>query len=319
MTGKPAEKAFAGTDSPRVSLPFEIIGDERARARIERMIERAAVSETGRDVLETACKAGYAIGMEFVLGCNGGCSKEKKLIILNPLSKDDELVGVLIHEARHAGQFVRGEYDASDDRRPRKETLKTQIMRTRAVEADAQATAAQALAEIAEAGDFKPLRAFSHANPDIAKAFHKAIYLEDDALQTGAARTAAFTAWYENDAIKTAYDLSYQVEMMRRRAQSGRNIEDTYAESQSAERIVKDLCLSKNGGCYFSLSPSILETAYFINVDRKTAEELNALMKTAAPSHRDHPDNRLPFLPPSSPLKRQTSLSVFNKRFDNAR
>lgn len=70
------------------------------------------------------------------------------------------MIGVLVHEARHAGQFVRGEYDASDDKRPRKETLKTQIMRTRAVEADAQATAVQTLGEMMEAGDVTPLQVF---------------------------------------------------------------------------------------------------------------------------------------------------------------
>ena len=33
------------------------------------------------------------------------------------------------------------------------------------------------------------------ANGAIGKAFSKAVYLEDDALSTGAARTAAFMAW----------------------------------------------------------------------------------------------------------------------------
>lgn len=157
MTSVSADKISSFFDTPAPAIPFEIIGDKITQARISKMINRIAASQTGRDVLETACKAGYAVGMEFVLGCNGGCSKEKKLIILNPLSKDEELIGVLVHEARHAGQFVRGEYDASDDKRPRKETLKTQIMRTRAVEADAQATAVQALGEMMEAGDVTPL------------------------------------------------------------------------------------------------------------------------------------------------------------------
>lgn len=318
MSRRPAGNVQSDTDVPQPAFPFNIIGDEKTRSRIQRMIDRIAVSDTGRNVLETACTAGYSIGMEFVLGSNGGCAKERKLIILSPLSNDDVLTGVLVHEARHAGQFVRGEYDASDDRRPRKETLKTQIMRTRAVEADAQATAVQVLAEMMEKGDVSALQAFSRMNGAIGKAFSKAVYLEDDALQTGAARTAAFMAWYENDAIKTAYDLAYQVEMMRRRSKNGKNIEDTYAESQSAERIVKDLCLTNDGGCYFTQSPSILEGAYFINVDRKTAAELNALMKTAAPLRKDHPDNRLPFLL-SNGLNGRVVPSVLNKRFGNVR
>ena len=43
-----------------------------------------------------------------------GCSKDNKVIILNPVSQDDVLVGVLAHECRHAGQFERGEYDGSE-------------------------------------------------------------------------------------------------------------------------------------------------------------------------------------------------------------
>ena len=94
MKDSPAENKASNLDAPQAALPFEIIGDKITQARISKMINRIAASQTGRDVLETACKAGYAIGMEFVLGCNGGCSKEKKLIILNPLSKDEELIGV---------------------------------------------------------------------------------------------------------------------------------------------------------------------------------------------------------------------------------
>lgn len=319
MKDSPAENKASNLDAPQAALPFEIVGDKITQARISKMINRIAASQTGRDVLETACKAGYAIGMEFVLGCNGGCSKEKKLIILNPLSKDEELIGVLVHEARHAGQFVRGEYDASDDKRPRKETLKTQIMRTRAVEADAQATAVQTLGEMMEAGDVTPLQVFSRANGAIGKAFSKAVYLEDDALSTGAARTAAFMAWYENDAIKTAYDLAYQVEMMQRRAKNGKNKEDTYSESQSAEKIVSDLCLASDGTCYFKQDPAVLEDRYFINVDRKTSEELNYLMKHSAPSAKDHPDNMLPFLPRPRRTERQKTSLPLMKRFENVR
>ena len=281
----------------REDLHFDIIGDEKTQARVSSMVARISQSETGYGVLKTAADEGYSIGMEFVLGANGGCSKEKKLIVLNPLSSDDELVGVLVHEARHAGQFSRGEYDASDDRRARTDTLKTGIMRTRAVEADAQATAIQALAELTETGDVRPMQAFSRANEAIGKAFNRALYEQEDALESGSARTAAFMAWYENDAIKKAYDQAYQVEMMQRRAESGENVNDTYQNSQSAEKIVKDLCLASNGSCYFTQSPSVLEGERFVNVDMKTAKELNDLMKTAAPSRKAHPDNALPFKP----------------------
>lgn len=273
--------------------PFVIAGDEKAKQRITRLINQIVISETGRKTLEIASKAGYAIGLEFVLGSNGGCSKEKKAILLSPLSDDALLTGVLVHEARHAGQFERGEYDASDDRRPRKETLKTAIMRTRAVEADAQATAAQALGEMMEAGNIDPLRAFSKANPEIGKAFGWALY-EDDALKNGKARTAAFLAWYENDDIKKAYDIAYQVEMMTRRAANGTNAEDTYNEIQSTTKIVKDLCLNENGSNYFTENPDIIAGSKFLTVDPTVSRQLNNLM-SKVPSKPGKEGNFLPF------------------------
>jgi len=275
--------------------PFEIVGDKNTRLRITDMINQIVESETGRRTLEIASKAGYKLGMEFGFGCNGGCNKEKKNIVLNPMSKDDVLVGVLIHECRHAGQFERGEYDASDDKRPRNETIKTNVMRTRAVEADAQATAIQALGELFEKGNSGPLFAFcrQEANRAIGEAFERALY-EENALNNGKARTAAFLAWYENEPVKKAYDEAYQVEMMKRREARGDHRMDTYAVSQSAAQIVKDLCLNNDGSCYFSADPKVLESGHYVAIHREPAEKINALIDRA-PAAKKSSENTLPF------------------------
>ena len=275
--------------------PFEIIGDRNTQLRITAMINQVVESDTGRQTLEIASKAGYKLGMEFGFGCNGGCNKEKKNIVLNPVNRNDVLIGVLIHECRHAGQFERGEYDASDDKRPRHETIKTNIIRTRAVEADAQATAIQVLGEMMEKGNEQPLFAFCRQldNQAIGKAFERALY-EENALENGKARTAAFLAWYENEPVKKAYDEAYQVEMMKRREARGDNKTDTYAVSQSAAKIVKDLCLNNDGSCYFSEDPKILESGHYIAVHREAAEKINALIQRA-PSAKKSAENIPPF------------------------
>lgn len=275
--------------------PFEIVGDKNTQYRITDMINQIVESDTGRQTLEIASKAGYKLGMEFAFGCNGGCNKENKNIILNPVSKDDVLVGVLIHECRHAGQFERGEYDASDDKRPRNETIKTNVMRTRAVEADAQATAVQTLGEMMEKGNEGPLFAFCRQpdNQAIGKAFERALY-EENALENGTARTAAFLAWYDNEPVKKAYDEAYQVEMMERREARGDHKKDTYAVSQSAAKIVKDLCLNNDGGCYFTADPKVLESGHYIAVNRESAAKIDALIKRA-PSAKKSYENVSPF------------------------
>ena len=278
-----------------LETPFVIKGDEKTQRRLTAMINLIALSETGKDVLETAAKAGYTLEMEFMLGANGGCSKESKKIVLNPISKDDELVSVLVHESRHAGQFERGEYDASDDKRPRNETIKTNVMRTRAVEADAQATAAQVLGEMMEKGNEGPLFAFCR-QPDnyaIGKAFERALY-EEGALENGHARTAAFLAWYENDPVKKAYDENYQVEMMERRQARGDHKTDTYANAQSAAKIVRDLCLNNDGSCYFSEDPKILESGHYAEVNPESSAKIDRLMQNV-PSAKRCAENQSPF------------------------
>ncbi|MBO4521312.1 MAG: hypothetical protein J5787_08920 [Alphaproteobacteria bacterium] len=262
--------------------PFKIVGDKNTQLRITEMINQIVESETGRKTLEIASKAGYTLGMEFSPGCNGGCNKEKKHIVLNPLTEDLVLIGVLVHESRHAGQFERGEYDASDDRRPRNETIKTNVMRTRAVEADAQATAIQVLGELMEKGNHEPLLAFCRQpdNHAIGKAFEHALW-EENALENGAARTAAFLAWYENEPVKKAYDEAYQVEMMERREARGDHKTDTYATSQSAAQIVKELCLNNDGSCYFSADPKILESGHYTEIHWETAKKIGDLISRA--------------------------------------
>ncbi len=277
-----SQKEVSPDFKQEISPAFEIVGDKKSKARITEMINQLSKSETGRQTLEIASKAGYTIGMEFAFGCNGGCSKENKHIVLNPVSQDDVLIGVLAHEARHAGQFERGEYDASDDKRPRNETILTNVMRTRAVEADAQATAVQALGELLENGNEAPLFAFCRQqdNASIAKAFQYALY-DMKALQDGTARTAAFLAWYDNEPVKKAYDEGYQVEMMARRQKRGDHKTDTYALSQSASEIVKDLCLNNDGSCYFSEDAKVLESGHYAAVNKDSSEKIIDMIKNA--------------------------------------
>ena len=82
----PAEKKETSLDQ-NLRPPFEIVGDKSVRERITGMINQIVESETGRQTLEIASKAGYKLGMEFAFGCNGGCNKENKNIILNPVTK----------------------------------------------------------------------------------------------------------------------------------------------------------------------------------------------------------------------------------------
>lgn len=78
--------------------------------------------------------------------------------------------------------------------------------------------------------------------------------------------------------MKKAYDEAYQVEMMQRREDRGDNKTDTYSVSQSAARIVKELCLNNDGSCYFSENPKVLESGHYVAVNKESAEKIGVLL-----------------------------------------
>lgn len=121
-----------------LDVPIKIIAESaKNKTGLTSIINRLAKSETGKETLETMAKAGYSIKYEFMFGANGGTSKSKKMVVLNPQFTEEQLVGVLAHEARHVGQFERGELDSEDISRPRNYDIKSEIMKYRATEADA--------------------------------------------------------------------------------------------------------------------------------------------------------------------------------------
>ncbi|CCZ21990.1 unknown [Acetobacter sp. CAG:977] len=77
MTSVSADKISSFFDTPTPAIPFEIIGDKITQARISKMINRIAASQTGRDVLETACKAGYAVAWNLFWGATADAVKKK--------------------------------------------------------------------------------------------------------------------------------------------------------------------------------------------------------------------------------------------------
>ncbi|MGD9638661.1 MAG: DUF6782 family putative metallopeptidase [Alphaproteobacteria bacterium] len=245
-----------------ITPAFEFLTDNpKEIAKLCDIINIIATSKTGKETLEIASKAGYRLNMEFAFGSNGGTSKSKKLIVLDPFTSNDKLAGVLIHEARHAGQFERGELDSEDTTRPRNYSIKSELMKYRATEADAQATAAQALWEIWDNGDMAPFRAFASVSPEIANRFADAVSNDEKALTNGEARTQAFLGWYDNNKIKTLYEQGYTVNVMKEHQESGIESKDTYSDEITAQEIINQICRREE-----ALAP-------------ETAEELQTLLK----------------------------------------
>jgi hypothetical protein len=274
FSAKQTETPQKGMNSNSEIMGLNLIGAKKDQDKLASIVNRLAKSETGKKTLETMAEAGYGLKMEFLFGANGGTSKSKKLVVLNPQFTEEQLVGVLAHEARHVGQFERGEIDSEDMSKPRNYDIKSEIIKYRATEADAQATCMQALWELFEKDDIGPLRAFSKQSPEIADAYTKATY-QENATTNGVARTAAFNAWYDNDKIKEAYEKGYQINVMEMHWEKGLDKKDTYDKSVNPEDVVSQICVKEDGTNYYTDDPKQIGEGKFVDIAYNTKEFLD--------------------------------------------
>ena len=317
-----APATVAGNESLKqnISPAFELIGTDSEKERFCHLINTIAASETGRKTLETASKAGYKLKMEFAFGSNGGTSKSKKLIVLSPFEKPEVLMGVLVHEARHAVQFENGILDSEDLTKPRDFNIKSELMKYRATEADAQATSAQVLWEILEQGDMEPFRAFARVSPEIANRFVRATDSDENAYSNGKARTEAFLGWYDNEQIKTAYEKGYTVEVMKNHAEEGSENQDNYNKTASAKEIIAQTCVGENGKCYFTENPEIISQGKFVDISMSTKNFLVSYFQDYSQKTGKKPDKSFEGLPTRTdspfsvptPAKASSALNVIN-------
>ena len=187
---KLAEAVEKSTVPIKLDVPFKLLGTDEEKHRLAQIVNRIAKSELGKETLETAAKDGYTLDFVQDEGSRGGCDNNKKALSLNPTFSDEVLSGTLAHEARHVGQYLRGAIlDWGKD------TIKNQIMLTRAKEADAQSIACVTAWELKQKGDESVYQEFSLNNQSIVKPFEKAI------KEDGNAKLEAFKGWYDDLSI----------------------------------------------------------------------------------------------------------------------
>ena len=254
---------------------------EEDRERFAKIAGTLIASQFGYDTLKIASDLGYRFGfVESGDKIAGFCDSSKKVIALSPDAPDDYLVGVLAHEARHAGQ-----HDRDADANIEKDNVKTQVMFERACEADADAAFARSTYELKEKGFTKPFAYLEKSRPDIAKAF------EENAIKYGSdsdeAMTAAFKAWYGSERIKDAYDKAYLIDRMLDINEKGMLHWLDFSKDKSPETIVKKTCATEKGfwgwrGNYFNEKPKILETESFLGISQEAKDFLTKIFKWRA-------------------------------------
>lgn len=258
---------------PAVDVDLSLCRTEEEKARMIHIVNRLAKSPCGLETLEIAKEGKFTFSFfEPGVRCFGACDEAGNWIKLNPTAPDDKLVGTLCHEARHAGQFVRGAHEAFGV-----QDVRSELILFRSMEADAQTYAVTACEELKQQGDAAPYAQFKDRYPEIEKAFSNAL-AKNGGQVNNEVMTSTFKGWYDQLRTKTVYEESYQIEPMQKEVvdlREGKAPTLLYTNSVSGEEAVAMAAWTKHGN-YFTDDPKILETGKYLDVSEKSMEDIKA-------------------------------------------
>ena len=222
-------------------------------------------SPFGRAVLEDAAKDGYTLIFENQKDSCGFCDKESRIIALNPALSDELLTATLAHESRHAQQLARGAEDAFGVF-----NLRSELMYTRAMEADAETAAAATCHEIRiNSGNAGPWKEFSEDSVEIAADFVRAAPSADSPV-TDKMLQGAFNGWYRDIPMMTAYEDGYVVDTMKFAMRNTKDEMPPYDKTAESGEIVNMFCSNAAGKCYWAENPDVLNDKDKLSIDPAT-------------------------------------------------
>ena len=271
-------------EAPLIDIQIE--GDKNEKLRLTSLVNTIAKnSPTGREILETAAKAGYKLGFERQKDSYGLCNPKEKTLCLNPMIQDKRLIPTLVHESRHAQQYLQG-----FERRFCAYDVATEVKLRRALEADAQAAATQSLLEIRASTKKNTLwNSFendeSHITdnikmPHLSDSLETVVEKRDETMQD------AFKGWFKNRSNVSSYESSYLYSRMEKTLsipdeETKKEIFDylTFEGSMSSERILKMICTTGKGECYFANDPDALDKEEMCGITYETQAAAKAFFE----------------------------------------
>lgn len=282
-------------------IPIKLLGTEEEKKRLANLINRVAKSKLGKETLTIAAEAGYTLDIGLnVPEASGFCDDKKKALSISSNFSDDMLIIALVHEARHACQYARGAgVNAEHD------SVKSQIIITRAMEADAERAACVACFEMKQYGDTKAYYAFSRVTKHIIRPF-------EEALRNGEnADAAAFKGWYSDKRLKSIYENVEIVEPLQEAQKNGKDKEMMFDKNHSCQEIADKICFTENGKNYLGNDVDFLEENGFADIGNDTKELLQKFMLKREKKSDLVPDksiNELPTKVESEGFRRKNSV-----------
>ncbi|MBO4644713.1 MAG: hypothetical protein J5716_08935 [Alphaproteobacteria bacterium] len=216
----------------------------------------------GRETLEAVQKLGFDIRFEKGLSDAGCCDASKKVILLNPMMKERDLLPTFMHEARHALQSEI--LQVNDEKTLAADTIKAY----RAMEADAVAFETAFVVEAQKAG--------------VAVRSTPMVDLYRKIKDPEAAKAEVFRAWYADTNNLTLYDEFYadQFEVMAEKA-AKRGDKECFCEPLPAAKI--------SAVCPY-VSPDFLDSAEAFSIRGSAKERISDALEGYAKKTGAKPD-----------------------------
>ncbi len=283
-----------------VDVDLSLCADDEL-PRMIHIVNRLAKSESGRETLEIANKAGVKFGfLDAKTNCFGCFFGGVNYIGLGPMASDDKLVSTLCHESRHAGQSVRMADLPDRD----KLNVASIIRYSRAKEADAQAYAVKACKELEMQGDKGPLATFAKFYPPIYNSYEQAFAKEG--VLNDKVVSEVFKGWYDQTRTKQNYEEGYIIEPMHDAIKqnfnlaSGGNDDEgiyTFSENVDSKTVVEKVGWTKNGNYLSAENPDFLDEPRFASVGERTKSDAQAFFKIRWERAGIEPDKSVDALP----------------------
>lgn len=288
-------------ENPAVAIGIE--GDKNEKLRMTSLVNTIAKnSPTGREILETAAKAGYTLCFERQSGSYGLCNPKEKRLCLNPMISDKKLVPTLIHESRHAQQYTQ-----KDVRHICSYDVATEVKLRRSLEADAQAAATQSLLEIRAVTKRNDIwKNFENTDGDItgniklpplSASLEAVVEKRDETMQD------AFKGWFKNKNTVSSYESCYLYSRMEKTLGFSDELKKeafdylAFDGSLSSARILSTFCTTGKGKSYFANDLNALDHEDLCSITHETYAAAKDFFKEREKMTGKPADNSIESLP----------------------
>ncbi len=281
--------SYAVTEKGDTLCSYQAVQKDSASfARLEKLVNNATKSRTGREILRQVSEQGTILYVDFAgNGTVGFFDPSNNSICLNPSFNDGNLQSCLIHEGKHSIQSAalnKGADYAYD--------YASNVMTSRVMEADAMATQTKFSYEMAQAGDSLAWKELATGFPHVTKAFEKGV----DAHGENSKKTmkATMLAWYQNKNYVKCYDAKMANFHARFVVAAPDSLmKNAFQKTMSADFLVRQVC-TMDGKPYAGRDGSILktpQTAYLSSDVHEFASLISNAVQTRVGRRDDSADS----------------------------